>query len=127
MRGVARPDGAVGRGWAAMYVDADEAGDSGTADPLAGPSAGLYLTEPARGLANLAVLPLAAPWLAAAPRGDGHGVLVVPGLLASDMSTALLRRFVPLLGHDRRGLGPRRELGPAPPLPGPLPAGLAAP
>src|SRR6266436_6625703 len=106
------PHGAVRRERAAMYVDADEAGDSGTADPLAGPSAGLYLTEPARGLANLAVLPLAAPWLAAAPRGDGHGVLVVPGLLASDMSTALLRRFVRWLGYDVRGWDLGRNLGP---------------
>ena len=44
-----------------------------------GPSARLYLTEPARGLAGLAALPLAAPWLASAPRGDGHGVLVAAG------------------------------------------------
>src|SRR5260370_41004419 len=95
-----------------MSVDADEAGDSGTAAPLAGPSAGLYLTEPARGLANLAVLPLAAPWLASAPRGDGHGVLVVPGLLASDMSTALLRRVLPWLGYDGRGWDPGPDGGP---------------
>src|SRR5260370_28247340 len=92
------PHGAVRRERAAMYVDADEAGDSGTADPLAGPSAGLYLTEPARGLANLALLPLAAPWLAAAPRRGRRRVLVVPWLPASGMSPALLRPVV-------RGLG----------------------
>ncbi len=76
------------------------------------PSATLYLTEPARGLARLAVLPLAAPWLAAAPRGDGHGVLVLPGLLASDLSTALLRRFIRWLGYDVRGWDLGRNLGP---------------
>jgi hypothetical protein len=76
------------------------------------PSAGLYLTEPVRGLASLAVLPLAAPWLAAAPRGDGHGVLVLPGLLASDLSTALLRRFLRWLGYDVRGWDLGRNLGP---------------
>jgi pimeloyl-ACP methyl ester carboxylesterase len=68
-----------------------------------GPSAGLLLTEPIRGLADLAALPLAAPWLAAAPRGDGHGVLVLPGLLASDRSTMPLRRFLSWLGYDVRG------------------------
>jgi pimeloyl-ACP methyl ester carboxylesterase len=76
------------------------------------PPASLYLTEPARGLARLAVLPLAAPWLAAAPRGDGHGVLVLPGLLASDLSTAPLRRFLRWLGYDVRGWDLGRNLGP---------------
>ncbi len=66
-------------------------GEAGAEGPVPAPSARLFLSEPARGLVGLAVLPLAAPWLAAAPRGDGRGVLVVPGLLASDMSTALLR------------------------------------
>lgn len=34
-----------------------------------------------------------------APRGDGHPVLVIPGLGASDMSTVLLRRFLDGLGY----------------------------
>ena|SRR5580658_2163202 len=86
-----------------MYLTGDTAEAAGTAGPASGPSAGLYLTEPARGLAGLAFLPLAAPWLATAPRGDGHGVLVVPGFLATDTSTALLRRFLRRLGYDVRG------------------------
>jgi hypothetical protein len=77
-----------------------------------GPSARLYLTEPARGLAGLAVLPLAAGWLASAPRGDRHGVLVLPGLLASDMSTALLRRYVSWLGYNVCGWQLGRNIGP---------------
>jgi pimeloyl-ACP methyl ester carboxylesterase len=93
-----------------MHLAGDAAGDAGAAGRP--PSAGLYLTEPARGLARLAVLPLAAPWLAAAPRGDGHGVLVLPGLLASDMSTALLRRFLRRLGYHVRGWDLGRNLGP---------------
>ena len=64
------------------------------------------------GLVGLAALPLAAPWLATAPRGDGHGVLVVPGLLASDMSTALLRRFLRMLGYQVRGWELGRNVGP---------------
>src|SRR5258708_18771457 len=97
------------REWAAMYLVGEAAGTDG---PGPAPSAVLYLTEPARGLAGLAALPLAAPWLATAPRGDGHGVLVVPGMLASDMSTALLRRFLRWLGYDVRGLDLVRNLGP---------------
>ncbi len=75
----------------------------------ASPPLRLLLTEPARGLADLATLPLAAPWLWLAPRGDGHGVLVLPGLLASDSSTALLRQFLRLLGYQVRGLEPGPE------------------
>src|SRR6266436_4679780 len=73
---------------------------------------GLLLTEPARTLADLVTLPLAAPWLAFAPRGDGHGVLVLPGFLASDSSTAVLRQFLRRLGYDVRGWRLGRNLGP---------------
>ena len=78
----------------------------------AGPSARLFLTEPARGLAGLASIPLAAGWLGAAPRGDGHGVLVLPGLLASDMSTGLLRRYTSWLGYSVCGWQLGRNVGP---------------
>jgi pimeloyl-ACP methyl ester carboxylesterase len=101
-------------------------GDGDAPGPVAGPSARLYLTEPARGLAGLAALPLAAPWLATAPRGDGHGVLVVPGLLASDRSTALLRQFLRLLGYDVRGWDLGRNVGPTDAVLDGLPRALAA-
>src|SRR6516165_2063119 len=79
----------------------DASADSGDGQSVAGPSAGLLLTEPARGLADAAALLLAAPVLAAAPRGDGHGVLIFPGLLAGDASTAPLRGFLRRLGGAR--------------------------
>ena len=101
-------------------------GESEDSEGGAGPSAGLFLTEPARGLAGLAVLPLAAPWLASAPRGARHGVLVVPGLLASDMSTGLLRRFLRWLGHDVRGWDLGRNVGPTEAVLDGLPQALAA-
>jgi hypothetical protein len=85
---------------------------TGTTGRMTGPSIPLYLTEPARGLADLAVLPLAAGWLASAPRGDGHGVLVLPGLLASDMSTALMRRYLGWLGYEVHGWQLGRNVGP---------------
>jgi len=51
------------------------------------------------------------------PRGDGHPVLVLPGLGASDVSTRLLRRFLAELGYQaipwamgrNRGLRPGME------------------
>lgn len=42
---------------------------------------------------------LAAPWFHSAPRGDGHPVLVLPGLIAGDASTWMLRRFLAGLGY----------------------------
>jgi len=87
-------------------------GPGDAASQSAGPSAGLLLTEPIRGLVDLAALTLAAPWLATAPRGDGHGVLVWPGLLASDTSTAALRQFLRLLGYQARGWELGRNRGP---------------
>ncbi len=97
-----------------------------TADGAAGPSLGLYLSEPARGLASLAHKPLASSWLASAPRGDGHGVLVLPGFLASDHSTGVLRRFVRRLGYQVTGWNLGRNRGPTPEVIAGLPAQLNA-
>jgi len=44
-----------------------------------------------------------APALLAARRGDGHPVLVLPGFLAGDMSTNVLRRFLSYLGYETFG------------------------
>jgi len=101
---------------------ASVAGDAGR---LAGPSIPLYLTEPARGLAGMAFLPLAAGWLATAPRGDGHGVLVLPGLLATDSSTGLLRRYLGWLGYDVHGWALGRNVGPTDAVLDELPRELA--
>ena len=66
-----------------------------------------------RAMWELGALPLALPWLMArVPRGDGHSVLVLPGLLASDTSTAPLRRFLSGRGYDVMGWGLGRNLGP---------------
>ncbi len=40
------------------------------------------------------------PLLMTAKRGDGHPVLVLPGFLASDVSTGLLRRYLGLIGYE---------------------------
>jgi len=43
---------------------------------------------------------LSYPLGVAQPRGDGHSVLVVPGFLAGDPATSLLRRFLSDRGYD---------------------------
>jgi pimeloyl-ACP methyl ester carboxylesterase len=110
-----------------MYFirEADTAPGGAGGGSVARPSMGLLLTEPARSVADLVTLPLAAPWLSFAPRADGHGVLVLPGLLASDSSTALLRRFLRLLGYQVRGWDLGRNLGPTDEVLDGLPARLA--
>src|SRR5260370_28095154 len=92
----------------------------------AGASAALFLTEPVRAAADLAGLLVAAPWLATAPRGDGHGVLVLPGLLASDASTLPLRGFLSWLGYDVRGWNLGRNEGPTEEVLAGLPRALLA-
>ncbi len=46
-----------------------------------------------------------------APSGDGHPVLVLPGLAAGDASTALLRRFLRSRGYAASGWGQGLNLG----------------
>ncbi|ABD87216.1 esterase/lipase family protein [Rhodopseudomonas palustris] len=78
--------------------------------PLRPPSLGLLLAE-ARSLLELNASLLLAPLLMQAPKGDGHPVLVLPGLLASDLSTALLRRFLKHLGYHSFAWGLGRNIG----------------
>ena len=51
--------------------------------------------------AGLAMWPL----LQLTPRGDGHPVLVLPGLVAGDASTLVLRRYLASRGYDAHGWG----------------------
>lgn len=50
--------------------------------------------------------------LARAPRGDGHGVVVFPGLSASDGSTIPLRRYLDSLGYQTSGWEQGFNFGP---------------
>ena len=59
---------------------------------------------------HYAALALRPAW-GMAPKGDGHPVLVLPGLAASDASTALLRRFLRSRGYAAFGWGQGRNLG----------------
>jgi pimeloyl-ACP methyl ester carboxylesterase len=75
------------------------------------PSPLLGLTEPMRAAADFASLLPGRFWLAGAPRGDGHRVLVLPGFTASDRSTFALRGFLRRQGFDARGWELGRNLG----------------
>jgi pimeloyl-ACP methyl ester carboxylesterase len=67
------------------------------------PSRAALLTEPQRAWLDVAALATAWPLLATAPRGDGHPVLVLPGLMTGDPATLLLRTALRALGHDVYG------------------------
>jgi hypothetical protein len=83
----------------------------GDAATLAGPSAALLALE-ARAWLEFASLIPALPVLQAAPRGDGHPVLVLPGWLASDTSTRALRWFLRDRGYHAHGWRLGRNHGP---------------
>jgi pimeloyl-ACP methyl ester carboxylesterase len=51
--------------------------------------------------------------VAAAPRGDGHPVLVLPALLKGDRSTAYLRRHLAELGYAAYGWRLGTDIGPS--------------
>jgi pimeloyl-ACP methyl ester carboxylesterase len=51
------------------------------------------------------------PFWRAAPLGDGHPILVLPGLAAGDASTLVLRRFLGSRGFSPRGWGQGVNLG----------------
>jgi pimeloyl-ACP methyl ester carboxylesterase len=84
---------------------------TGTAEAGAPPS-WLYATDPARAAAEFWLLVAALPLAPLLPVGDGHPVLVLPGLLADDISTWTLRRILRDLGYRVHGWRLGRNLGP---------------
>lgn len=77
-----------------------------------GPALPLYLSEPGRAVADYGLYLAARPLMQRLPRGDGHSVLVLPGLLADDVSTRALRNVLRRLGYDVHGWGLGRNIGP---------------
>ena len=67
------------------------------------PSRLLMMAEPSRAMGELASFYAMRPFMGMLPKGDGHGVLVLPGFMASDYSTAPLRRLLADLGYDAVG------------------------
>jgi pimeloyl-ACP methyl ester carboxylesterase len=88
----------------------EERGMSASAHALRPPSKTLMLLE-GRALHELGAFVAALPLLSLAPRGDGHPVLVLPGLVASDTSTRPLRTFLENRGYAVSGWRQGRNLG----------------
>jgi pimeloyl-ACP methyl ester carboxylesterase len=75
------------------------------------PRALLLALEAPRAALEASSLGPALPWLATSARGDGHPVLVLPGFLASDVSTRVLRSFLGARGWTPHGWGLGRNRG----------------
>src|SRR5437868_10411888 len=80
------------------------------AQTLRPPSRTLMFLE-GRAISELGAFLGALPLLTLAPTGDGHPVLVLPGLVASDTSTRPLRAFLRSRGYFVKGWGQGRNLG----------------
>src|SRR6202046_1218249 len=83
---------------------------SATAQTLRPPSRTLMFLE-GRAIHELGAFLGALPLLSLAPKGDGHPVLVLPGLVASDVSTRPLRSFLTSRGYAVSGWRQGRNLG----------------
>src|SRR5918912_1261922 len=81
-----------------------------TAQTLRPPSRTLMFLE-GRALHEFGAFLGALPLLSLAPKGDGHPVLVLPGLVASDTSTRPLRAFLRTRGYAVSGWRQGRNLG----------------
>ncbi len=77
---------------------------------LKAPGAAMMLAE-GRSLFELNASLMMFPLLLSARRGDGHPVLVLPGFLASDLSTSLLRRYLGLIGYEPHAWDLGRNFG----------------
>jgi pimeloyl-ACP methyl ester carboxylesterase len=84
----------------------------GRDDPRA-PNALLMLLE-GRAPIEFFSLFAALPWLTRLPRGDGHPVMVFPGMAASDITTVPLRRCLTSLGYVTQAWGQGFNFGPRP-------------
>jgi pimeloyl-ACP methyl ester carboxylesterase len=76
------------------------------------PSKLLLALEGGRALLEYYATLAALPILHSAPRGDGHSVLIFPGLTASDASTLTLREFLRAQGYKAHEWGLGFNLGP---------------
>lgn len=74
------------------------------------PSKALLFLE-GRALSEFGAFCAMRPWLSLAPHGDGHPVLVLPGLLADDASTRPLRDFLKSQGYRAHGWKQGRNRG----------------
>jgi dienelactone hydrolase len=79
--------------------------------PMKQPTLARVLLE-SRAVLELGAFAAAAPALQLTPKGDGHPVLVLPGLAATDESTRPLRWFLRTRGYHTHGWRLGRNTGP---------------
>jgi pimeloyl-ACP methyl ester carboxylesterase len=94
-----------------ILYGATESLDAGPTDGVRAPSILLFALEGQRAVLEAASLLPASPLLGAAPRGDGHPVLVLPGFTAGDESTMVLRFYLRRLGYWVHGWRLGRNFG----------------
>ena len=82
--------------------------------PVAPPHPVLGLAEGSRALSELGWFVLARRWLARGKTGHGRPVLVLPGQLADDWTTAPLRRLLSSVGYQTYGWRLGLNIGPTP-------------
>lgn len=75
------------------------------------PKLQMMMVEAPRAAIGVASLALAWPQLRNAPRGDGRPVLLLPGLVNSDRSNFVMRRYLATLGYRTYGWELGRNLG----------------
>ena len=84
------------------------------ADHASRPPNGWMMLLESRAPLELVSMIAAMPWLRRLPRGDGHPVMVFPGMAANDFTTIPLRKFLTGLGYVTRAWGQGLNLGPRP-------------
>lgn len=80
-------------------------------DYAATPPPLLYLLLEGRAVYEWAATVASAPWLLDGPKGDGHPVVVLPGFIASGLSTRPLRKFLHQVGYNSHCWKQGRNLG----------------
>ena len=94
-------------GTSALNATGSMNGNSG----LRAPSLLLWAAEIPRGAWGLASQLWSQSTLKAGPKGDGRPILILPGLVNTDRSNLLMRRYLRRLGYRVEGWGLGRNLG----------------
>ena len=95
-----------------MSSQAEQRTSAGVGPGARPPSLLLGALEQQRALSELVGFGASLPVLRRMPRGDGHPVLVLPGFMADDWSTAALRSVLQSRGYEVHRWGLGRNLGP---------------
>ncbi|TWJ09604.1 alpha/beta fold hydrolase [Altererythrobacter ishigakiensis] len=72
-------------------------------DHIARPPSRFWALAEGRAMFELGAFYLTRPFLSQLPKGDGHTVKVLPGFMATNNSTAPMRRLLQDLGYDAHG------------------------